>query len=247
MSEKIENTLIKLDCIDSTNNYATNHLIRESWQEGTVVIADDQSKGKGQMQNIWESEKGKNLLVSIVLYPSFIAVRHQFQISKVIALGVYDVVSLFVENVTIKWPNDIYVVDRKIAGILIENAIIGDEFSYSVAGVGLNVNQQDFVSDAPNPVSLFQLRGIEFDREEILLLLLQSVNKWYGLLKEKNFFAIDEAYINLLYRFGTEATFQDKDGIYTGKIIGVNPIGQLMIEKGPGQIREYSFKEVGYL
>jgi BirA family transcriptional regulator, biotin operon repressor / biotin---[acetyl-CoA-carboxylase] ligase len=247
MSEKIENLLIKLDCIDSTNNYATNQLFKQGWEEGTVVVANEQLKGKGQQRNSWESEKGKNLLFSIVLYPRFIPVQNQFIISKVIALGVCEAVSLFVENVSIKWPNDIYVENKKIAGILIENAIMGSELSYSVAGVGLNVNQQKFLSDAPNPVSLSQLKEIEFDREAILSLVLQSINKWYSILKENNFSAIDTAYLNRFYRFGVSSKYEDVNGVFTGTIVGVDPIGQLMIEKGSGEIRSYYFKEVAFL
>lgn len=247
MSGIIENTLIKFDCVDSTNNYATNHLANEGWIEGTVVLTDFQNKGKGQTSNSWESEKGKNLLFSIVLYPGFIPVHYQFLISKVIAIGVCEVVSLFVEDVSIKWPNDIYVENKKIGGILIENAIMGTEFSYSVAGVGLNVNQQNFLSDAPNPVSLFQLTGIEYDRDEILTLVIQSINKWYEILKRKEFSVIDSAYLKRLYRFGEEAKFKDDSGIFTGRIVGVDPIGQLMIEKGSGEVRAYYFKEVAFL
>jgi BirA family transcriptional regulator, biotin operon repressor / biotin---[acetyl-CoA-carboxylase] ligase len=247
MSEKIDYPIIKLDGVDSTNNYATNHLAKEGWEEGTVVVADFQMKGKGQYLNSWESEKGKNLLISIVLYPRFIPIQYQFEVSKVIALGVYEVVSLFVEKVSIKWPNDIYVADKKIAGILIENAIMGSELSYSVAGIGLNVNQHKFLSDAPNPVSLSQLKGIEFDREEILSLLIQSIQKWHEMLKIKKFSEIDTAYLNVLYRLGVEAKFKDDSGIFTGTIVGVDPIGQLMIEKSSGVVRAYHFKEVAFL
>jgi BirA family transcriptional regulator, biotin operon repressor / biotin---[acetyl-CoA-carboxylase] ligase len=247
MSEKIDNPIIILGSIDSTNNYATNHLAKECWEEGTVVIADVQNKGKGQLQNTWESEKGKNLLISMVLYPRFIPVQNQFEISKVIALGVYEVVSLFVENVTIKWPNDIYVADKKIAGILIENAVMGSEYRYAVAGIGLNVNQQIFLSDAPNPVSLSQLKGIEFDREEILSLLIQSIQKWYKILKMKNYSEIDTAYLNVLYCLGIEAKYKDDNGIFNGTIVGIDPIGQLIIEKSSSEIRSYYFKEVAFL
>jgi BirA family biotin operon repressor/biotin-[acetyl-CoA-carboxylase] ligase len=247
MSEKIDNPIIKLECIDSTNNYATKHLVKEGWAEETVVVADVQLKGKGQLQNTWESEKDKNLLLSIVLYPSFLPVQYQFFISKVVSLGVCEVISLFVENVSVKWPNDIYVGNKKIAGILIENAIMGSEFNHSIAGVGLNVNQQKFLSDAPNPVSLYQLKGIEFDRDEILTLFIHSFHKWYEMLKMKKFSEIDTAYLNVLYRLGVDAKYKDDNGIFTGKIIGVDPIGQLMIEKGSGEVRKYQFKEVIFL
>jgi BirA family biotin operon repressor/biotin-[acetyl-CoA-carboxylase] ligase len=149
--------------------------------------------------------------------------------------------------VSIKWPNDIYVSDKKIAGILIENAVMGSEYSYAIAGIGLNVNQQQFLSDAPNPVSLFQLKGFEFDRDEVLSLLIQSIQKWYEMLKMNKFQEVDNAYLNRLYRLGIDARYRDKDGDFTGRINGVNPTGQLVIEKSSGEVRSYSFKEVEFL
>lgn len=247
MSEKIDNPIIKLDSINSTNNYATNHLAKEGWVEGTIVITDFQFSGKGQSQNSWESEKGKNMLMSMVLYPDDIPAQYQFVVSKVVALGVFEVVSLFVEHVSIKWPNDIYVGDKKIAGILIENAIMGSKLMHSVAGIGLNVNQHIFLSDAPNPVSLSQLKGMEFDRDEVLSLLIQSIGKWYKMLKQKKFSEIDTAYRNRLYRLGVEAKYKDESGNFIGTIVGIDPIGQLMIEKSSGEVRSYFFKEVAFL
>jgi len=247
MAEKNDYIIIKLEIIDSTNNYATKHLVTDGWAEGTVVVANVQLKGKGQHFNTWESDKGKNLLLSIVLYPRFLTVQQQFLISKIISLGVSEVVSFFVGDVSIKWPNDIYVADKKIAGILIENVIMGSEYSYAVAGIGLNVNQQNFLSDAPNAVSLFQLKGIEFNRDEILSMVLKSINKWYEMLKMRRFSEIDAAYLDLLYRQGVEEKYKDDKGDFTGRIIGVDPIGQLVIEKCSGEVRSYNFKEVAFL
>jgi len=241
------NSIIKLDSVDSTNNYATRRLVSEHWSEGTAVVAEEQSSGKGQMKNKWESEKGKNLLVSVVLYPNFLAVYDQFEISKVIALAVHEVVSSFVTGAKIKWPNDIYVGDKKISGILIENAILGNEICWVVAGVGLNVNQTEFRSDAPNPVSLSQLSGCRYDIDNLLGQFLTSVDKWYSLLKTKSFELIDNSFINNLYRYDEEFQFQDKEGVFKGKIKGVNRLGQLIIEKQEGLFNEYSFKEVTYL
>ncbi|HPS13423.1 MAG TPA: biotin--[acetyl-CoA-carboxylase] ligase [Prolixibacteraceae bacterium] len=247
MSDIMESPIVKLDVTNSSNNYAMEHLIKEGWKEGTVVFANFQTKGKGQMKNSWESEPGKNILMSIVLYPNFIPVKQQFLISKVVALGVSDVVSLWAENVSVKWPNDIYVGDKKIAGILIENALLGNEILHTVAGIGLNVNQQTFVSDAPNPVSLGQLTHMEFDREEILQLLIGSIEKWYDRLKAGGQELIDEAFLSRLYRLEVEANFTDESGAFQGKIVGVNSIGQLLIEKKNGSTAAYHFKEVAFV
>ena len=247
MSEKIGNRIIKLDRIDSTNNYATNRLFREDWPEGTVVVADEQIKGRGQLTNSWESEPGENLLLSIVFYPKFLPIQRQFQISKVIALSVSEIVSLYSENISVKWPNDVYAGERKIAGILIENAIMGNELSYSVAGIGLNINQTVFRGDAPNPVSLSQLTNVVFNRDEILKLLLDSVDKWYNLLQKGDIATIDMAYLNMLYRLDSMERYEDEQGIFTGRILGVNAIGQLAIEKNSGEVHFYHFKEVAFL
>jgi BirA family transcriptional regulator, biotin operon repressor / biotin---[acetyl-CoA-carboxylase] ligase len=241
------NSIIKLDCVDSTNNYATQRIVREGWNEGTIVLANEQSKGKGQKNNSWESEKGKNLLASIVLYPNFLPVQSQFEVSKVVALAVHDVISLYVDNVTIKWPNDIYIGDRKISGILIENAIIGNEISWVIAGIGININQIEFRSDAPNPVSLSMITGREYNLDEITKQFLHSISYWYKLLKSNTVGIIDKSFLEKLYRFNEEVQFRDDEEIFTGKIIGVNELGQLIIEKQNGMVKAYGFKEVAFL
>jgi len=247
MSVSQLNPIIKLDNVDSTNNYATARLVREGWIEGTVVIAQEQLRGRGQINNSWESEKGKNLLLSIVLYPNFLSIQNQFLISKVIALAVSDLVSCFVEDVFIKWPNDIYVGEKKIAGILIENAIMGSEICWVVAGVGLNINQIEFKSEAPNPISLASLTGREHHLDELLNLLLHNINCWYNLLKINQFEEVDREYLSRLYRFNEVANYSDSNGFFSGKIRGVNQYGHLVIQKSDGEICSYSFKEVAFL
>lgn len=246
MSVQGFNPIIKLDSIDSTNNYATARLAKENWAEGTTIISSVQSNGKGQTGNSWESEKDKNLLTSVVLYPTFLPIQHQFEISKVVALAVHDVASEFVGNVTIKWPNDIYVGSKKIAGILIENAIMGNEISWVVAGVGLNVNQTKFLSDAPNPVSIAMLTGMEYDLYEVLNKFLKHLHKWYNRLKKEGSSEIDQLYLNKLYRIDETAQYHDSLGSFTGKITGVNPFGHLIIQKENGETCSYGFKEVAF-
>jgi BirA family biotin operon repressor/biotin-[acetyl-CoA-carboxylase] ligase len=247
MSVIFLNPIIKLDVVDSTNNYATARLVREGWDEGTVVVANEQLQGRGQINNSWESEKGKNLLFSIVLYPNFISIQNQFLISKIIALAVSDILFGLVENVSIKWPNDIYVGEKKIAGILIENAIMGSDICWVVAGVGLNINQAEFRSEAPNPISLSSLTGSAHDLDEILIVLLHNVDRWYKILKDNGIDEVDREYLCRLYRLNEVAKYSDSKGLFSGKIIGVNQYGHLLIQKSEGDICSYSFKEVAFL
>ena len=167
MAEIIGIKIIKLDEIDSTNNYTSKLLANSNVIEGTVVVAKAQSSGRGQLSNQWESEYGKNILASFVFYPKFLPVQQQFLLSKVIALGVRDLLTLFVDKVKVKWPNDIYIDNKKVAGILIENSIMGHTLESSIAGVGININQTVFLSDAPNPVSLIYSLKKELDCSEL--------------------------------------------------------------------------------
>jgi len=247
MTEIIGETIIRFESLDSTNNYATSLLSGNNVEEGTVILAEGQLRGRGQRDNSWESENGENLLLSIVLFPSFLPVKYQFLISKVVALGVCDVLSLYVENVSIKWPNDIYVGEKKIAGILIENFLSGVTINSSVIGIGVNINQQKFYSNAPNPVSLSQITGVSYQKDELLHLFLEAIDRWYLLLKNKEVTKIDTEYLNRMYRIDALANYKDADGRFAGRVVGVNPIGQLVVEKEKGELKEYHFKEIEFL
>ncbi|MFA9388838.1 MAG: biotin--[acetyl-CoA-carboxylase] ligase [Prolixibacteraceae bacterium] len=247
MAEIIGNAIIKLMRVDSTNNYATAQMAIDNWNEGTVVLADEQIRGRGQINNGWESEANKNLLFSIVLYPEFLPVQNQFLLSKVVAVGIQEVLSKLVDNVKIKWPNDIYVANRKIAGILIENSIMGNVLSSTVIGIGLNVNQRTFYSAAPNPVSLCQLLKQELDLADLLTKLFNSIDKWYCKLKDGDVDEINSAYVNKLYQYGEVSEYEDDEGVFVGELKGVNSIGQLLIQPVEGEMRCYHFKEVRFL
>lgn len=247
MAEIIGNTTIKFDRLDSTNNYATAHLAKDAWTEGTVVLAATQDNGRGQINNRWESEAGKNILMSIYLQPSFLPVSRQFLISKVIALGIVEVLAQKLENVRIKWPNDVYVGNQKIAGILIENAIMGNTLAYSVVGIGLNVNQQQFSAELPNPVSIYQLLQCETPLDVLLENLLTAIDRFYHLLRDGRFSEIDEAYLNKMYQLGIQASYVDKDGAFTATLQGVHTDGRLKLLSTDGAIRYYHFKEVEFV
>ena len=151
--------IIRLDETNSTNNYLRELLAGDALPEGSLVIADFQTAGKGQVGNSWESEARKNLMFSLLLYPDFLPANRQFLISQIASLSVKETLDGYIDSVTVKWPNDIYWKDRKICGMLIENDLSGQHLYCSVIGIGLNINQEVFRSNAPNPVSLTQITG----------------------------------------------------------------------------------------
>ena len=156
----------------------------ETGREFTLVTADYQTAGRGQRGNSWESERGQNLLLALVARPAFLPAAAQFRLSQTVALAVADTVARYTDDVAVKWPNDVYVGDRKICGMLIEHDLAGPAIARSVTGIGLNVNQTVFRSSAPNPVSLRQLCGRPLDREEVLCALLRRFCRYYDGLAE---------------------------------------------------------------
>ena len=178
---------IILNEIESTNNYANQLILSNAAEEGTVVLTHYQIKGKGQGKNNWESEYGKNLLMSLILYPDFLPAESQFMISKIVSIALIEFLKNETDLVSIKWPNDIYADDRKVAGILIENSIKGQNLSSSVLGIGLNLKQLIFTSDAPNPVSLGQITGKNYEIERVAKIVVELILKWYDKLKENHF------------------------------------------------------------
>lgn len=239
--------IIQLPQVDSTNNYA-KQLIEEGTGEGTAVLSQFQSMGKGQAGNSWESEEGKNLLCSLILYPEFLPAEKQFQLSKIISLSIAEFLAAEVSGVKIKWPNDVYVGDMKIGGILIENSIIGMTLSSSVLGFGLNLNQMEFHSPAPNPVSLIQLTQKQYGPEQVYQQIAENLNRWYNVLKESTGSEqIDNAYWSSLYRADGWYNFSAGDKQFSARITGIGNLGQLQLEKKDGSVQEFMFKEVEFI
>jgi len=223
-----------LEQVDSTNSYALN-LIREAPPaEGYLVWAKEQLAGRGQRGAKWNSEPLANLTFSVILRPQFLPINEQFQLTKAIALGIAGFVSHLLEDsadVKIKWPNDIYVKNCKIAGILIENVLEQATLKYSVVGIGLNLNQTVFDPSIPNPTSLKLLTGKEFNTEDCLLQLCSFIEKRYLDLRKADYPQIDEAYHNLLYRRGAESHFKWNGETIAAEIEGVNKAGRLLLKK----------------
>ncbi len=247
MDQIIGNLIVRLEVTDSTNNYANRQIRENELSEGTVFLAHEQTAGRGQQKNVWESASGENLLFSVVLSPVFLEIRRQFMISKVVTLGIYKALNKYVDSLRIKWPNDIYAANQKLGGILIENSIMSGLLKNSVVGIGLNVNQTVFCSNAPNPVSLQMLTNQHYDCEIILTEILSGIDEYYSLLRNGEEKLIDLEFISVLYRINEKHFFKAEDVVFEGEIIGVNEIGQLLIRKNDGEVLEFHFKEVEFL
>lgn len=237
--------IIRLKEVDSTNIYASK--LPENTPEGSVVIAEYQSKGRGQGSNKWESTPGENLMCSIVLYPTFLKANMQFYLSKAIALAVADFVSLYTDKVSIKWPNDIYVKDRKIAGILIEHAIERDYIKQTIAGIGININQHQFSQAIPNPISLNMATEERYEIDELLDILISLIENRYVMLKENDFATLDENYLSTLFRYKVKSEYSANGMIFNGTITGVEPTGELKILDEAGQTHNFLNKEVEFI
>lgn len=243
----IGSKIIFISSLTSTNTYAIRLLGSEKPQEGTIISTDFQSAGRGQPGNKWESEEGKNLLFSLILYPEMIKPQEQFFVSMAISLGINDFLSQQTADSSIKWPNDIYVGNDKIAGILIESSVMGEKVGYMVAGIGLNINQENFMSNAPNPVSLKQITGKDYVVGKCLEKLAAGLDKRYIELRDGKAKNIREDYISKLYRFNEWAMFRDNTGEFTGKITSVGSDGGLHVEKRSGKMMIYYFKEIEFI
>ena len=229
--------IVHIDETDSTNRWLKDH------GEGTMVVATDyQTAGKGCGSNAWESERGKNLTFSMLIHPDGIAAREQFHITEVVSVALCRTLQPYIYNkVEIKWPNDIYVGDRKLCGILIENRLQGNVIVDCIIGIGLNVNQRVFLSDAPNPVSMYQLTGQETDREALLADFLQTFDQeWQNKTNGSE-------YRELLYRKGKDGLYEAKTGRFVAKLTDVLPDGRLLLVDEEGKEHTYAFKEVSFI
>lgn len=239
--------IIRLQSVDSTNNYLMAYTPAEG-ETMTVVVADEQTAGRGQGTNHWESERGKNLTFSVLVHPVMVPVARQFLLSEMGALALRDVLGEYLgdDDVRMKWPNDIYWKDRKISGTLIETRLGGGHIKDCVFGIGLNVNQTEFRSDAPNPVSMCQILGRETPLDELLEKIVSSFRKYYEAIVNGEYAAISELYHDGLYHAHGFHAYRDKDGEFEGAIVEVEDSGRLVLRDRDGSIRSYAFKEVCY-
>ena len=230
----------KVEHIEETDS--TNRWMKENGEQNLVVVADFQTAGKGCGTNKWESERGKNLLFSVMIHPKSLQAKNQFIITQVVSVALCKALEQFVsEPVEIKWPNDIYVGNKKICGVLIENRLQGRMIKDCIIGIGLNVNQQAFKSDAPNPVSIWQLTGKEVDREEVLNTFLAQLNET---AKSTTIIADYKA---RLYRREGMHKFMTNSTIFNASIVDVKDDGRLMLQDEEGIAHLFRFKEVQFI
>lgn len=238
--------LIQLDSVASTNQYARELTANTRPEEGTAIMAREQTAGRGQAGNYWYSGSGRNLAVSYILYPSFLKASMQFYLNMAVSLAVRECAEDSCgQEVQIKWPNDIYAGRRKLAGILIENTVSGEYLGQSIAGVGLNVNETGFPDDLVNPVSLRQLAGKELVISKVEERLKFFLGKYYAQLQMQHLNFLERAYVESLYLYQQTATFYKGGQAFRGEIIGLTKEGRLIISSGGKELR-FAFKEVEY-
>lgn len=234
--------------IKTTNS--TNTLLRELIAKGNppeFIYAGYQTAGRGQTGNSWESEEGKNLLCSILLPPD----KNLHFLNIAVSVAVRRVIG---EEFTIKWPNDIYYGDKKVAGILVENAIVGSEVKYSIAGIGLNVNQTEFQSDAPNPISLKQIYGTDFVVDELMENLYAEVQRtleedvWAEykahIYRREGFWPFVEREVSVA---PTMNAGHGEEGIFMAQIKDILPTGEIVLKDQQGKERKYHYKQIRYV
>ena len=244
-NETMTRRIIHIAQTDSTNRYL--HDIKCEGEDMTVVVADYQTAGRGQGSNSWESEPEKNLLMSIRVCPTMVPPRRQFILSEAGALAVGKTLADYTDGISLKWPNDIYWNDCKISGTLIETTVSGMALATCTFGIGINVNQHVFRSDAPNPVSLYQILGHEVPVEEVMHRVLDSLEQQLESVWKGDFTAVSRRYHQHLYRQQGFHPYSDAHGPFMAELLHVEDDGHLVLRDTTGLIRQYAFKEVAYM
>lgn len=237
---------IHIDSLESTNIYATDLLAKSTPSEGTAISASFQTIGRGQIGRYWYGSAGLNVMTSIILYPKFLTASEQFLLSIAISCAIRDVVEFFVPDklVTIKWPNDIYVNDDKVAGMLVQNALQGSSISNTVVGIGINVNETLFPSDLPNPISILLATHKVHSLTSVYHRLFESIERYYLQLRRGERESLTAKYIGYLYKRGEVQKFLLEDGQEViGIIKHVEAIGKLVVNI-EGKERSFAFREL---
>ena len=234
--------VIYLKEIDSTNNY-----LKQNFETGLVVYAGVQTSGRGQRTNTWVSNLEQNILLSFGYKPSGLNADKQFFLSMAVSLAVFDFLSEYVTDVKIKWPNDIYAGNKKIAGILIENVLKSGSILSSIIGVGININQTEFPESLPNPVSLKLISNKEYRIEELVNYLIVNINKRLIDLEKKQFYTLKKEYLHNLYKYQKESFFVVNNQQFLAKIIDVENSGLLVLEFPEKRVKSFAFKEIKFI
>ena len=243
-------TIKRLDVVDSTNRYARDEA-DNLWVNGkdiVAVTAAHQTAGRGQRGNVWQSQSGNNLLMSIILRPGCaLEVANQFMLSQAVALSIHAAMKCYGIETRLKWPNDIYAGDRKLAGILVELDYSGAFVEQAIVGIGLNVNQTEFPPMDRVPVSMKMLLGKDIPVEDVLRDVLCLFNRYYGEMRWGCKEAISAEYRELLLGLGEQREYVDAEGTFTAVMEGIEPSGHLLLRRSDGTLSRYAFKEVEQL
>ncbi len=240
--------IVKLDAIDSTNSYLKNLIKQTIVENWTVIVAEHQTNGKGQFDNKWVSDKGKNLTFSILAKFKGLKVIQQFYLNYSISIALYNVLKYYIpEKLTVKWPNDILSANHKICGILIESSINNSKVNHAIIGIGLNVNQEKFSSKLVNVSSLKKVLNKAIDKDELLDKILLEIQYQLHLIDQQKFEEIKQEYESILYKKGVPSMFIDtNNNTFLGKVIGVTNGGKLQIELDDESLQEYDLKEIKF-
>lgn len=241
--------IVKLNAINSTNNY-----LKELSKDGetanwTIVSAEHQISGRGQMETKWESEKGKNLTFSILVKFEQFKSQDQFYLNCAVSLGIFNALKKYdVPKLKVKWPNDIMSASKKVGGILIENSLVNDRITHTVIGIGLNVNQDKFPDYLPRAVSMKQVLNHDFDCDKLLMDIVNSMQQQIELLTQNSFDLLHHNYEQVLFKKDKVLMFENKNKEkFMGKILGVTNKGSLQVEQENEVVKQYNFKEIIFL
>jgi BirA family biotin operon repressor/biotin-[acetyl-CoA-carboxylase] ligase len=232
------------DEVTSTSTLMRERLQNSIADEGLVLVAANQTQGRGQLDAVWESNSGKNLLCSVLLCPNFIAISHQTYLNMAFCLAMFDTFKKYVNEVNIKWPNDIYIKQKKAAGLLVENTLQGNNIKNTIIGMGININQTNFNLPTATSLKIETQENIIID--EVLHELLSNINKWYGMLVLKQWEVIKREYHKHLLGLNKSLQFKKQNSTFMGIIKGVDEHGRLMVEHD-GVLNYYLVKEISML
>ncbi len=241
-----KNTIYLPSC-HSTNDIATEIIQTKRVFDGTIVITSDQTAGRGQRGNTWEALPNQNITVSMILKPDFLNIAQQFRLNIAVSLGIYEFLCRYLsDGLAIKWPNDIYVGNRKMGGVLIENTLSGSRIAYSVIGIGLNINQLSFSNDKAISLRLASQKSDDFDIEKLIEQLCECIEKYYLQLKNGHTEVQKKKYLERVFRFGEWHQYEQNGERFLGKIIDVAETGHLIMEVSE-EVKKFDFKEISFV
>jgi len=243
----IGHAIIDLEEVDSTNLYAERLLKKGTVEEGTVIIAKNQTAGRGEGENRWESEPGRNLTLTVVLHPMFLPAGRQFLINKVISLGVCHFLCDYVEGVCIKWPNDMLISSKKVGGILIRHVVNNEMLETTIAGIGINVNQTHFDHHLSGAVSLAQVLRHDLVLKNALKQLCVFLEIQYDALKRGKLDFLEFGYCNALLGYDEKRKYKIGQKMVDGTIRGVDEFGRLLVEISGKPVQAFNHKEIEYI